>query len=391
MENTPNLPAALSSLSLPAVKFDETGSVKITDLYFLQQADITQGEDLNAANNELLSALRDPASMAADVVKYLEDLRGNGFNACSPKNKHKIPVEIPTGTIDAANITPQPESLVDDTVALTANYVINSFQDNEERNPFAVFEPGSPAFKEAIEKAEYKGVFIRNLSAQTQQEPNRSHKAQIQSNYRSRLYKLQILQMYRWFCPLQPRAATKPVLKILGDSQFVIRRDVLEALRQPIIAIKEGMNADSTVEVNKLAVEAFPHLVSFLLLHLKGEPFDKRKHTKPLPKDLLILGMLYDDTRATIYAHFAYFGVAEQRWRLCQVKMAELEYATFEKTMTLERGCKHAELAIAAHIVREHGRRLYERFTSEEYGNLVEKPTNTDVPKIEVAETNNTL
>ena len=72
---------------------------RITDLYFLKQAEITQVNDLNTADNELLSALRGPASLAADVVKYLEDLRSNGFNACSPKNKHKIPVEIPVSII----------------------------------------------------------------------------------------------------------------------------------------------------------------------------------------------------------------------------------------------------------------------------------------------------
>ena len=65
---------------------------RITALYFLKQADITQVENINTADNELLSALRHPSSMAANVLKFLEDLRGNGFNACSPKNKHKIPV-----------------------------------------------------------------------------------------------------------------------------------------------------------------------------------------------------------------------------------------------------------------------------------------------------------
>ena len=73
---------------------------RITDLHSVRkQAGITQVEDLSTADNELLSALRDPSSMAADIVKYLEDLRGNGFNPCSPKNKLKIPVEIPVSIV----------------------------------------------------------------------------------------------------------------------------------------------------------------------------------------------------------------------------------------------------------------------------------------------------
>ena len=66
-------------------------------------------------------------------------------------------------------------------VAHIANFVISSFEDNDERNPFTIFEPGSPEFKQEIEKTEYKGVFIRNLSAQMQQEPNRSKEALFQS------------------------------------------------------------------------------------------------------------------------------------------------------------------------------------------------------------------
>lgn len=205
---------------------------------------------------------------------------------------------------------------------------------------------------------------------------------------------MQILQMYRWFCALEPPPTTKPILKTLGaESHIVIRRDLFIALRVPIVAIKEGTGADNTVEENKLAVMALPHLVSFLLLHLRGETFDQRKHIQPLPKDDLIFGTLYDDTRATIYAHFPYLSVAEQSWRFCQMKVVELEYAQpndVRKRMSLENGCKRAELAIAAHIVREHGRRLCERFTSGEYAGLVEGPaatngSSTNVTKIDKA------
>ena len=209
------------------------------------------------------------------------------------------------------------------------------------------------------------------------------------------MYSLQILQMYRWFCAPESPPATKPIFKTLGaESHIVLRRDLFIALRVPIVAIKEGTGADNTVEETKLAVLALPHLVSFLLLHLKGEPFDKRKQPEPLPKDNLMFGTLYDDSRATIYALFPYFSVAEQNWRFCQMKVVELEYAkpngVGERT-SLENGCKRAELAIAAHIVREHGRRLSERFTSGEFGDLVEKPVDTNGSETDVTGTDKAL
>ena len=71
--------------------------------------------------------------------------------------------------------------MVDLMVAVSAHFVINSFKGNEERNPFTIYEPGSAEFREEIEKAEYKGVFIRNLVAQHEQEPNRPKEAQFQS------------------------------------------------------------------------------------------------------------------------------------------------------------------------------------------------------------------
>lgn len=185
-----------------------------------------------------------------------------------------------------------------------------------------------------------------------------------------------------------PDIATIPMIPGKAH-RFISSDDILEQLLQPVTIVGEakrsqtGDRGGEEVDPEKphftvqLMMAVHPALILLILFHLKGQAFDPKIHKNRLPKEFFIYGVYYDEKRFIVYVHFPYFSVDEDNygWRFAQAKVKEFDFATYDRTSTMEQESarRRLQFAIAMQTVREHGRKLFKLFTSTEYKEVVEK------------------
>lgn len=153
---------------------------------------------------------------------------------------------------------------------------------------------------------------------------------------------------------------------------------------QPAIVIGEGKQLDTGAGKDskedkahftvQLAMAAHPSLVLLLLLYTKGEEFSTTIHDGLLNEDYFIYSIYYDELQLYIYAQFPYY-VKKTGWRFVLVKLKEIKFATLDLNISdIEESVRRrTEFTVAIHAIREHTRKLYTTFTSDEYKDIVDR------------------
>ncbi|KAF7797114.1 hypothetical protein EIP86_008306 [Pleurotus ostreatoroseus] len=446
LESFPKLKEVIDSLALPEDRFSIIGSASKAALESLSKAGITQVDGYDTRDDNFLKQLRNPESLAADIVLHLENLGTHGFEACDPNSNIEIPTELKcSGNF---TMTDTDDESLDVNLSIILHRITRALEPSEWRNPFVIFSRNKKnQFGEARKKQpdEFKGIFVQSLASKAKRQPKFSDTERLNATrdnfswfcalnltaepegegknsemtvqmdigsilrHTARLPKCEVLTDRTLNVPqflkmsleessgtARPDIATKPVVEMLNpDGEYEkVRYEIIKALREPVIIVKEGKRANTGADVPlkddkpnytvQLAMAVFPALVALLVLYLKGKPFDPRC-AEPLPKDHVIFTTYYDEKQGIVYVHFPYYDVRRRGWRFCQMKIAHYKFATSQESdakMSAENARRRASLAIALQIIREHGRKLHERFTTLEYAKIVEALTEEKIPDV---------